>query len=282
MKKLLLLIAFAFTLQGFAQQLPDASPRSIVSQRVGLTDIELNYSRPSVKGRDIFGGLIPFGKHWRLGANKNSTISFSTDARFGGENVPAGTYSITAIVNEMNWTIILNSKNDMWGIDDGYNSRQDVARFTVPVKTLNAPVESLYMGIEDLTQETANLIIVWEKSLVKIPIALETIRLAEENLQNALNENPEDFKIKRTAARFYMQNDLNMNEALSLITKVVKNNPESWYNNYLFAQVMAKMGDPKSAKDAAKKAMLLGRKDAKEKGEKFYYQDDIKSFMKTL
>ena len=282
MKKLLLLIAFAFTLQGFAQQLPDASPRSIVSQRVGLTDIELNYSRPSVKGRDIFGGLIPFGKHWRLGANKNSTISFSTDARFGGENVPAGTYSITAIVNEMNWTIILNSKNDMWGIDDGYNSRQDVARFTAPVKTLNAPVESLYMGIEDLTQETANLIIVWEKSLVKIPIALETIRLAEENLQNALNENPEDFKIKRTAARFYMQNDLNMNEALSLITKVVKNNPESWYNNYLFAQVMAKMGDPKSAKDAAKKAMLLGRKDAKEKGEKFYYQDDIKSFMKTL
>lgn len=282
MKKLLLLIAFAFTLQGFAQQLPDASPRSIVSQRVGLTDIELNYSRPSVKGRDIFGGLIPFGKHWRLGANKNSTISFSTDARFGGENVPAGTYSITAIVNEMNWTIILNSKNDMWGIDDGYNSRQDVARFTAPVKSLNAPVESLYMGIEDLTQETANLIIVWEKSLVKIPIALETIRLAEENLQNALNENPEDFKIKRTAARFYMQNDLNMNEALSLITKVVKNNPESWYNNYLFAQVMAKMGDPKSAKDAAKKAMLLGRKDAKEKGEKFYYQDDIKSFMKTL
>lgn len=282
MKKLLLLIAFAVTLQGFSQQLPDASPRSIVSQRVGLTDIELNYSRPSVKGRDIFGGLIPFGKHWRLGANKNSTISFSTDARFGGENVPAGTYSITAIVNEINWTIILNSKNDMWGIDDGYNSRQDVARFTAPVKTLNAPVESLYMGIEDLTQETANLIIVWEKSLVKIPIALETIRLAEENLQNALNENPEDFKIKRTAARFYMQNDLNMNEAVSLITKVVKNNPESWYNNYLFAQVMAKMGDPKSAKDAAKKAMLLGRKDAKEKGEKFYYQDDIKSFMKTL
>ena len=282
MKKLLLLIAFAFTLQGFAQQLPDASPRSIVSQRVGLTDIELNYSRPSVKGRDIFGGLIPFGKHWRLGANKNSTISFSTDARFGGENVPAGTYSITAIVNEMNWTIILNSKNDMWGIDDGYNSRQDVARFTAPVKSLNAPLESLYMGIEDLTQETANLTIAWEKSLVKIPIALETIRLAEENLQNALNENPEDFKIKRTAARFYMQNDLNMNEALSLITKVVKNNPESWYNNYLFAQVMAKMGDPKSAKDAAKKAMLLGRKDAKEKGEKFYYQDDIKSFMKTL
>jgi hypothetical protein len=73
-----------------------------------------------------------------------------------------------------------------------------------------------------------------------------------------------------------------MSEALLLITQVVKNNPESWYNNYLFAQVMAKMGDPKSTKDAAKKAMLLGRKDSKEKGEKFYYQDDIKSFMKTL
>ena len=282
MKKLLLLIAFAVTLQGFSQQLPDASPRSVVNQRVGLTDIELNYSRPSVKSRDIFGGLVPFGKHWRLGANKNSTISFTTDARFGRENIPAGTYSITAIVNEDNWTVILNSKNDMWGIDDGYNSRQDVVRFTAPVKTLNAPVESLYMGIEDLTQETANLIIAWEKSSVKIPIAFETIKLAEENLQNALNENPEDFKIKRTAARFYMQNDLNMNEALLLITQVIKNNPESWYNNYLFAQVMAKMGDPKSAKDAAKKAMLLGRKDAKEKGEKFYYQDDIKSFMKTL
>ena len=110
MKKLLLIIAFAVTLQGFSQQLPDASPRSVVNQGVGLTDIELNYSRPSVKSRDIFGGLIPFGKHWRLGANKNSTISFSTDARFGRENIPAGTYSITAIVNEMNWTIILNSK----------------------------------------------------------------------------------------------------------------------------------------------------------------------------
>jgi hypothetical protein len=282
MKKLLLLIAFSVTLQGFSQELPDASPRSIVKQRVGLTDIELNYSRPSVKGREIFGGLIPFGKHWRLGANKNSTISFSTDAHFGRENIPAGTYSITAIVNEENWTVILNSKNDMWGIDDGYNPREDVARFTTPVETRTSDAESLYMGIEDLTQNGANLVISWDKSIVRIPITLKTIQMAQNNILDALNEKPEDFKIKRTASRFYMQNDLELNSALELMNEVIENNPESWYNNYLYAQLMAKMGDPKSAKDAAKKAMVLGRKDAKEKGEKFYYQDDIKSFIKNL
>ena len=282
MKNFLLLIAFAVTLQGVSQELPDASPRSIVKQRVGLTDIERNYRRLSVKGREIFGGLIPFGKHWRLGANKNSTISFSTDARFGRESIPAGTYSITAIVNEENWTIILNSKNDMWGVGDGYNPREDVARVKTPVETSTIDIESLYMGIEDLNQKSANLVISWDKSRVKIPITLKTIEMAQSNILDALNEKPEDFKIKRTASRFYMQNDLELNSALELMNEVLENNPESWYNNYLYAQLMAKMGDPKSAKDAAKKAMVLGRKDAKEKGEKFYYQDDIKSFIKNL
>jgi len=282
MKKLLIIIAIAFSIQGFSQDLPEASPRAVVSQRVGLTDIEINYSRPSVKGREIFGGLIPHGKHWRLGANKNSTISFSTEARIGNQVIAPGKYSLTAIVDEEEWTIILNSKNDMWGIDDGYNSREDVARVTTPVVKSTNVVESLHIGIENLTQEKADLVISWDKSLVKVPIILKTIQMAEENLANALNEKPEDYKLKRTAARFYIQNNLDINAAYELMNEVIENNPESWYNNYLQAQVLEKMGMPGLAKNAARIAMKLGKQAAKEKGEKFYYQDDIKSFIQNL
>lgn len=281
MKKLLFTIAVAISFQALAQELPQASPKATISQQVGLTDFSISYSRPSVKNRDVFGDLIPFGKHWRLGANKNSTISFTKDAYIGETRVPAGTYSLSAIVNETNWTIILNSNFDMWGID-GYNSRKDVARVDLPVLKNQSSVETLYMGFEDITTEGVNLVISWKNSCVKTPIKVETLSQAQENIMMALDENPEDYRIKRNSARFYFQNNMDPNMTLELIHQVIKNDPNNWYSNYLYAQILASQGDHQGAKKTAKIALSLGRENAKEKNEKFNYEDEIRSFVKNL
>ena len=281
MKKLLFTIAIAISFQALAQDLPEASPKATTSQQVGLTDFSISYSRPSVKNRDIFGDLIPFGKHWRLGANKNSTISFSKDVYIGKTKVPAGTYSLSAIVSENKWTIILNSDSDMWGVD-GYNSRLDVARVDLLVSKNESSVETLYIGFEDVTMEGVNLVISWKNSYVKTPIAVETLMQAQENIMEAIDENPDDFRIKRNSARFYVQNNMNPNETLELIHQVLKNDPNNWYNNYLYAQILADQGDYNGAKDSAKKALKLGRESAKANDEKFNYESEIKSFLKSL
>ncbi len=281
MKNLLFTIAVAISFQALGQELPQASPKSTISQQIGLTDFSISYSRPSVKNRDIFGNLIPYGKHWRLGANKNSTLSFSQDVQIGKTRVPAGKYSLSAIVNETNWTIILNSNIDLWGVD-GYNSREDIARVDLPVLKNESSTESLYMGFEDITMNGANLIISWENSSVKLPLQVQTLNQAQENIMEALDENPEDFRVKRNSARFYFQNNMDPNMTLELIHQVLKNDPNNWYNNYLYAQILASQGDHQGAKKSAKMALSLGRENAKEKDEKFNYEDEIRSFVKNL
>jgi len=280
MKKLLLTIAFSIAIQVIAQDLPQPSPLGSSQQQVGLTDIAISYSRPSVKGRVIFGDLIPFGKHWRLGANKNSTISFSTQVKLGNKVVEPGTYSISAIVNEDNWTIILNRNADMWGLGD-FNADEDLLRLTVPVRNTE-PTESLYMGIENLNVESADLVITWSDKGVSIPLKIETLGIAQRNINQTLSAKPEDLKVKRNAARFLIQNNLNTNLATELMDAVLKDKPDNWYNNFLSAQLFANQGRIKDAQKAANRSMTLGRKDAKSRNIEFAYDDEIKAFTKNL
>lgn len=179
MKKLLTpfligLLAIAFSVQVQAQDKPAPSPLGKVYQRVGVTDVEVTYSRPGVKGRSIFAadGLVPYGKLWRTGANLATKISFSTDVMIDGKKVPAGEYSILSIPEADKWTVIFNSDAGLRGTG-GYSEDKDVVRVSAETMTLPFSVETFTIGIDAVTDTSAALLIYWDTKLVGVPITVE-------------------------------------------------------------------------------------------------------------
>ncbi len=186
MKKLNLLIAMAlFGLAANAQDVKfpalDSSPADIAyfpgNAPFAKKDdpssplIKVVYSRPSLKGRVIFGQLEAYGKVWRVGANESTEIRFYKPVTIGGKSIPAGTYSLFAIPEKDNWTVILNTQTDRWGAYT-YNEKKDIARVTVPVKPLSAPLEALSITFTP-NASGANLIIGWDKTSVEVPVSIK-------------------------------------------------------------------------------------------------------------
>ena len=168
------LIALFCSLQVSAQDKPAPSPLGKVYQRVGVTDIEVTYSRPSMKSRTIFAadGLAPFGKLWRTGANSATKISFSTAVTFGGKEVPAGEYALFSIPGAEEWTIILNSDTAQGGTGS-YKEEKDVARVKVPAGQWDATVETFTIVFGNVKDTSADLGIFWEKTAIAVPILVE-------------------------------------------------------------------------------------------------------------
>lgn len=163
-----------FAVQANAQDKPAPSPLGKVYQRVGVTDVEFTYSRPSAKERTIFAadGLVPFGKLWRTGANAATKVSFSTDVTVGGQKVPAGTYALFSIPNEKEWTIILNSDAAQRGTGS-YDKAKDVARFTVEATEFPFPVEMFTIVIGNVKPTSADVSLVWATTGVNFSIEVE-------------------------------------------------------------------------------------------------------------
>ena len=151
--------------QTTAVNFPAASPACTLKQRVVLTDITVVYSRPGVKGRTIFGGIVPYGQVWRTGANQATKISFSTPVKLEGHDIPAGTYALFTIPGEDEWTIIINKNVNQWGAFQ-YNSNQDLVRFQVMPATLkDTSVETFAIEFNRIHDESALLELVWEKTV---------------------------------------------------------------------------------------------------------------------
>ncbi len=168
------LLAMACTLQLNAQDKPAASPLGKVYQRVGVTDVEVEYSRPGVKGRSIFAaeGLVPHGKLWRTGANGATKISFSTDVMIGGKTVPAGTYAIFSIPGASEWTVIFNSNPNQGGTGN-YEESKDVVRVKAETQELPFSVESFTIGFNNVKPTSTELLIYWDTALVSVPISVK-------------------------------------------------------------------------------------------------------------
>ena len=170
-KSLLITLAALLALPAAGQvRTPRASPKATLTQTVGLTDIAINYSRPGVKGRAIWGSLVPYGKVWRTGANEATTISFSDDVTINGQKLPKGTYSIHTIPGQNEWTFIFNSVADQWG-SYSYDAAKDVLR--VNVKPEKAEFRE-WMGFEvpEMTTDTAKVVLRWEN--VAVPFTVDT------------------------------------------------------------------------------------------------------------
>lgn len=279
MKKLILGLALITAGSTIAQELPQPSPTAVASQKVGLTDVEISYSRPSAKGRTIFGELVPFNEMWRTGANMNSTVEFSTDVMFGGKKVAAGKYSIFTIPAKGEWTIILNSKTDQSGTGS-YSKVNDVVRLTAKSMTTEN-VETFTIGLENLKANSADLTLSWEKTKVQISIKVDVEAKALKNIEAAISEADEEsiWRVYRNAANYHYNNKIDVKKALGYMEKSIATNGESWYSYWLQAEIMAELGMKKEAVASAKKAIEMGEASAKKNGSEFKYAKMINSGM---
>ena len=181
MKKLIFSLAFAVSVHAFAQQynIPAVSSRQTVEQQFSVTKISIEYGRPAVKGRKVFGELVPFGQVWRAGANEATKITFGQEVLFGGQKVKKGTYALYVVPQEKEWKIILNRGVNNWGAYT-YDSKDDVATTTVPVKMMNEKMERFTINFEDITDEKLNLVFEWDKTRADVPVEILNV---EETLQ---------------------------------------------------------------------------------------------------
>ena len=181
MKKLIFSLALAVSVHAFSQQynIPAVSPRQTVEQQFSVTKISIEYGRPAVKGRKVFGELVPFGQVWRAGANEATKITFGQEVLFGGQKVKKGTYALYVVPQEKEWKIILNRGVNNWGAYT-YDAKEDVATTTVPVKMMNEKMERFTINFEDITDEKLNLVLEWDKARADVPVEILNV---EETLQ---------------------------------------------------------------------------------------------------
>jgi hypothetical protein len=237
-----------------AQELPQPSPLSTVEQRVGLTDITVEYSRPSAKGRTIFGDLVPFDEMYRTGANASTKISFSTDVVFGGRAVPAGKYALYTIPGKTEWTIILHKNTSHWGVGD-YTEEEDLLR--IKVKPTVVPMtETFSVEFNNFKEEMADLIIKWEKTGVKITVNCNSVEQSKTNIINKLNEIENAYSVYNTAARYYLETQLDAKQALEWAKKSTSIEEKFW-NVYTLSLAQAANNDYKVAIETAEKSKKL-------------------------
>ncbi len=217
------IVLFSFLVPISAQQnltLPQASQQAMISQRVGLTDITVNYHRPAVNGREILGGLVPYDQVWRAGANENTTISFSTDVTVEGNNVAAGTYGLHMIPTKTSWTIIFSKDNAAWG-SFFYNQANDALRFTVNPEQ-NDFQEWLSYSFDQLTANSATLNLKWEKLLIPIKFKVDINKTVIANMEKELTGIPGFFwQGWNQIATYYLTNNFDMDKALQQVDKSI-------------------------------------------------------------
>jgi len=235
--------------------LPQASPAATLQQRVGLTDIEIKYSRPSARGRQVFGDLEPYGVVWRTGANSATTISFSTDVKFGGVDIPAGTYALASIPGKQEWTVILNKATQQWGAY-AYDAKNDIARVTTTAVTIRHPVETFTIDLNDLRDDSATLDLSWQHTRVPVKLEFNTVAIGEKRIAAAMAGGKKlSAPEYDSAAMFNLEHNLDLDKASDWIEAAIAAQPDAFYLYYHQAQILAKKGDKAGAIAAAKKSI---------------------------
>ncbi|MCC9135291.1 DUF2911 domain-containing protein [Pontibacter silvestris] len=265
MKKLLpcfiVLLFLVVVLPAHAQvQLPQASPESLLKQTIGLTEITIRYHAPGVKGRTIFGSLVPYGQIWRAGANEATLITFSDDLFLNHERVPAGTYSFFLLPeDEKNWNIVLNKDTTLWGLE-GYDELNDVAYLQVSPQP-NEFQETMQFSFSDIGTNTGYLNLTWENTKVSLHIETEVEKKAYQNIKQALSKAaPDDWYIWAQCAEYMLPRKQYHEEALQWINKSIEIK-DNFFNNWIKAKLYALNDEYEVAASLTAKAIKLGNTD---------------------
>ena len=254
--------AFTFMLSTDAQSLktPAPSPTQTIKQDFGLSSLEFNYSRPGIKGRKVFGDLVPFGKVWRTGANSATTITFGDDVTIGDTKIKAGKYGLLTIPGEKEWTIIISKSTSTTSPAD-YKQDEDIARVTAKPMTMKDKVESFTAQFANIKPNTCDLQLMWENTAVALPISVDVETAVMKQIDQLMNK---DNKPYFNAAMYYMDNGKDLNQALAWFDKAVELNPTYYWVHHQRANCLAKLGKKDDAKKAAEKSMALAKEDKNE------------------
>ncbi len=231
---------------------PATNPRATVRQQVAATEIEVRYSRPSVRGRTIFGGLVPWGQVWRTGSDAATQVSFSTPVSVEGVAVDSGAYELFTIPGEREWVLILQRARSQWG-SYAYDQANDVARVTARPVALPEQVESFSISLDDVTSRAATLHLAWDRVRVPVRIAVDLEATVVPRLEAALRA--EGRRPYFQAAMFYFENDLDINRAAELMALALEGSPDHIGMLYRQALILERQGDRPGAIRAAERSL---------------------------
>jgi hypothetical protein len=279
MKKLALLVAAVLTSGlSFAQmQTPQPSPSEKITTMVGLTEVTIEYSRPSARGREIFGNLVPYGKVWRTGANANTKITFGDAVTVGDQTLKAGTYALYSKPGEKTWDIIFYADANNWGTPRKWDDSKVAAMINVPATKMPDPikVETFSIMLDELTNNGAHIGIMWADVYIGVPFGVPTAEKAQKSIEGVMaGPSANDYF---SAASYYYQEGLDMEKAKMWVDKAVDLREEAFWMSRLQSLIYAKMGNKKGAIKAAKNSLAK----AKEAGNADYVkmnEDSLKEW----
>jgi hypothetical protein len=252
------LLAVSFITMGATAQTlrtPAPSTNTSVKQEFALSAIDLNYSRPAMKGRTIFGDLVPWGKVWRTGANNATTVTFGEDVTVGNVKVKAGRYGLLTIPNKDQWTVIISKQTDVTS-PAAYKQDQDVARINVTPQSLPFDIENFTIMFGNITANACELQMLWERTYVSVPITAEVESKVMAQIDNAMNK---DNRPYFAAAMYYMDNNKDLNKALEWLTKAADQNPDAFWVLHQKANCLAKLGKKADAIATAEKSITIAK-----------------------
>jgi tetratricopeptide (TPR) repeat protein len=258
LKKLTFIICFSIVSVLSAQlKHPKASPLSVTTQEVGLTSIKVEYSRPAVRGRKIFGGLVPYGRIWRVGANASTKITFENDVTIMGNVLEKGTYALYAFPEAEEWDIVFHENLTHWG--DGrknYNPNEDVLRIKLVPGETKSFQENFLITFDKIQHNGLNLLLRWANTEIRIPIKIDTGSLMEIEIVKQLKDNP-TAQTYYEAARYYQEQHIKYGTALGYLKKAIELGGDTYYFYRVKSLVEAALGDFKTAISSAHKSMEL-------------------------
>ena len=235
---------------------PAPSPTQTLKQNFALSDITIEYSRPSAKGRVVFGDVVPFGKMWRTGANAATKITFGEDVKVEGKAVPAGTYALYTIPNKDSWEVTLYKDLSIAGRTNEYKAENELTRFTVKTSALANKVETFTINVADITPTTAVIELVWEKTRVAFNVVADIDAKVMKNIESSLAT---DTRPYFQAANYYYENDKDLKLALDWVNKAIEQNPKGFWMVMLKAKIQLKLKDNAAAISSAEQVIALAK-----------------------
>lgn len=252
-------LVISVNLQAQTLKTPAPSPLQTIKQNFGLGEVSIEYSRPSAKGRVIFGDVVSFGNIWRTGANSATKITIAEDTKIEGNAIAAGTYAIYTLPDKDAWDIMFYKDLTLGGNVGEYKKEDEVLRISVKPSALTQKVETFTINFADMTATTCNVELVWEQTRVAFKLSTEIDTKVMKSIETAMA--PADKRPYFSAASYYYDNNKDMKQALEWIDKAVEQNPKAYWVLHLKAKIQLKLKDAKGAIETAEKSKALALED---------------------
>ena len=250
-----IVFAITFSVRSQSIKMPPPSPPQTIKQDFGISSIELSYSRPGIKGRKVFGDLVPYGKVWGTGANSATTIDFGDDVTIGGTKVPAGKYGLLTIPDKDNWKVIITKQLEVTNPAD-YKQESDLVRVDVKPMTMKDKMETFTMQFANVKSSTCELQIMWENTAVAVPISSDVETVVMKQIDDAMNKDDRPYF---QSALYYLNNGKDLNQAIAWFDKAIAQQPDGYWIYHQKANALAKLGKKDEAKATAQKSIELAK-----------------------